>query len=190
MNQLLIKLFDFSSWGTNEWIAQAFGLLALISYITSYLQKKTQVILWLQLMGSFFWFMDFVFLGAPAGMMLNGIGIVRGIIYLFKEKHAWARHWCWYVVFISLFIAAGFIAYFIGEKWLAIFPCLALVLTTISLAMKDPFKIRIFAIITCPLWVVYEVLNMNFAGLLNEAISLASALIGIFTIDVPAKRKK
>lgn len=190
MNGLVLeKLLDFSSWGPKEFIAQAFGLLALLSYIISYQQKKTQVIRWLQLLGSFFWLMDFIFLGAPAGVLLNGVGVVRGIIYLFKEKHAWARHWCWYVVFIAAFIVCGVAAYFMGEKWLAIFPSLALVLTTISLAIDSPLKIRIFAIITCPLWIVYELINMNITGLLNEIISLASAIIGIITIDILGKKK-
>lgn len=186
---VLEKLFDFSSWGPRQYIAQVFGLLALLSYIISYQQKKTQILRWLQLSGSICWCLDFLFLGAPAGVLLNAVGIIRGIIYLFKEKHAWARHYCWYIIFITAFIGCGVAAYFMGEGWLAIFPSLALVLTTISLSLESPLKIRIFAIITCPLWVIYELINLNIMGLLNELISLTSAIVGIIRIDILGKKK-
>ena len=193
MNNLIFTWTSFSSWGTLDWIAQGFGLLAVISYVISYLQKDSQKTLYFQLSGSIFWCLNFLFLGAVAGLVLNIIGTLRVIVYLFRKKYAWARHYAWYIAFITLFVLGGILSMFLTEdptlKWTAILPICAFILTTIQLSLTSTFKIRLFVLLSTPFWIAYDIIFQNIAGLLNDSISIVSAIVGIIVIDIIQKRK-
>lgn len=185
----LQEAFDISSWGPLEWASQAIGLVALFFLSFSFLQKSRKGILIFQLCGASSWCINMLLLNAVAGVVLNVISVTRAIIFLFGEKSDWARHWCWAPILSFAYFAAGVLSYFMGDGWTAALPCFALILSTFSFVITDPFKIRLINLFCCPFWFVYQLIHGNPTGMMNEIICITSVIIGIISIDVIAKRK-
>ena len=74
-----------------EIIAQIIGIIAMAFNILSYQQKKQRYIIAWQLLGTTLFTVNFFLLGAYTGALLNAVGIVRAIVFLYKEHHRLCR---------------------------------------------------------------------------------------------------
>ena len=84
-----------------EWIAQAFGLVAMFFHIFSYQQKTPRGVIVFQMFSSILFSVNYLLLGALVGMCMNIIGLMRAIVYANREKFR-ADHILWLIFFISL----------------------------------------------------------------------------------------
>jgi hypothetical protein len=62
-------------------------------------------------------------------------------------------------------------------------PVVAMVVTTISFSMKNAASVRKLALIGSPMWLIYNVVFRTYGGVLCEAFSLVSVLVGMFCHD-------
>lgn len=182
---LFIKIFDFSSYTPYDWIAQIIGFIGSAFFIASMVQKKKVLMLIFQFLALTFLFVNLLMIHAVAGAIMDGLGAIRMAIFLFRDKHKWARHWGWIVGFCVAFLGAGAYSWITNDGWLAILPTLSCLIVTIGCTFKSPIKVRIAMMIICPLWFTYNLFFVNYAGALNEIISLTFGFIGFFAHDVP-----
>ena len=181
----LIKIFDFSNYGVYDWVAQILGFIGLAFFVASALQKRRLSIIICQFIALSFLFANMAMMHAVAGMIMNGLGAVRMIIYYFRGKQRWASHWAWVLGFSLNFICVGIYPGIIRDGWIALLPTIACVAATIGYSFESAIKIRIMVLIACPLWLIYDLYFLNYASALNDTISTVSALIGFLAIDVP-----
>lgn len=171
-------------------IAQVIGAFAAFFGIFSFQQKKRGGILVFQIVNNVLWTVHMFMLGAVAGGMLNAIGIFRGVVFFFRGSRKWAQSNLWYAVFSALIIASSIFSWIGGEGALALLPMLGMLFTTVSLAEKDPFRVRLYSLLSSPCWLVYNVINASLPGILTESFLIVSILVGILRIDVPNMRHK
>ena len=171
-------------------IAQCIGLLGLICTVGS-LQFKTQkrISACLAIAGVF-WTVHMLLLEAWAGAIMNGIGIVRAWVFMHRRDHAWARSKWWIAVFFVLCAGGAAFSAWQGDGWLAIFPLCGMILTTVALSSDDPFRVRILTLCNNPFWLSYNIINGSVSGILNECMSITSAIVGMLRLDLPAYRRK
>ncbi len=172
-------------------IAQTIGIIAMIVAICSFQQRTQKRIVTFQFVSSILFSTHFFMIGAITGGILNAIGIVRAAIFAKRDTKAWAAHPLWIYIFSAIFIGVYALNFtvlgttpILRNFLLEILPVIGMVATTIAFRMKKAAHVRIFSLISAPLWLIYNVANFSLGGILTEAFSLGSILIGMLRLDI------
>ncbi|MCL2513764.1 MAG: YgjV family protein [Oscillospiraceae bacterium] len=167
-------------------IAQAIGFIGTAFLVISYQQKKRRGIIVFQIFCSAFFALHFYLLGAYTGCAMNVLGGLRSTVYSYSEEKKWAKHNFWPVLFFIVFLAAGILTW--KNIW-SLLPTFAMCLSTISLWLRDPKKIRFLTSPTLPCWLVYNLMNKSIAGFITEIFTIISMATAIIRYDVLPNRK-
>lgn len=166
---------------------QLIGGLGIIASIISFQCKKHKAILFFRSLNEFIFAVQYFLLGAYTGTAMNLIGCVRNIIFtkrISQNKKTTAAT----VFFGILFLLFGIFTWQ-GAKSILII--LAKVLSTIAYSNKNTTLVRGIIFITCTSWLIYNCCVFSIAGVLCEAFTLISLLIGVIRLDVlPRLTKK
>ena len=171
-------------------LVQGIGICAAVLGISSFQGKTQKQIVLLQLLGNILWSLHFLLLGAWAGGILNAIAIFRGLVFYFRTDKKWARSPVWYVVFCALFVGAAVFSWIFEDGAWSLLPLAGMILTTFSLALHDPFRVRAVTFFASPCWLVYNAINGSIPGVLTESFAICSIIIGILRMDLPLLLKK
>jgi hypothetical protein len=120
--------------------------------------------------------LQYLFLGAYSGLVLNIFGVIRNLIFSNREKSkiCGAK---WMPYFLALLMGA--VSIFTWEGYHSLFIILGIMINTVCLGICDSQKLRYSILLTCPMIFVYNVFAGAYAGMLNESISTVSAAVGI-----------
>lgn len=170
-------------------IAQILGIIGMGMNILSYQGEKQKSVIIMQFFSSLFFSVNMLMLRATMGCLLNIIGIFRALVYVNKDKfkHIGIAN----VVFMFLFVLSYIATFTIFKKEpstfniiVEILPLIAMFATTIGFSKKDAKSIRRMALISSPLWLIYDLINMSLGGVVCETLSLISVVIGMFRYDI------
>ena len=164
-----ITLFDI--------FVQLLGFGAMALGICSYQAKTRRGILLMQLSAAALWTSQFFFLGKYTGTALNLVLIVRNLVYMQKDKHAWVRSKYVPIITAAAFILCGI---FTWEGFMSVFPTAAMVLSSISLYITEERKIRIISLFVSPLWLIYDAWSFSIGGTVSEIFTIISILIAMW----------
>lgn len=172
-------------------LVQGIGIVATVFGLLSFQQKTQKRIVFFQLLCNVLWTTHFFLLpNALAGAMLNSIGVLRGIVFYFRTDKKWAQSPVWYGVFSALFIGAAIFSWLGGDGAWALLPMMGMLCTTVSLALHNPFHVRVVSFFSSPCWMTYNAFHGSLPGVLTEALMICSIITGILRIDIPKMRKK
>ncbi len=160
---------------------QIVGFAALLFIVLSFQSKTREKILFFQLMGSIFYFLNLLLLGAITGGVSMMLGAVRNYVFAQKGKKAWANSPVWLFLFLALFIIAGTLTY---KDVYSLLPIAGMSLGTLSFWMTDPRKLRLFILSTTPFWITYNFISGSIAGTMLEVFSMISIIIAIIRFDI------
>ncbi len=166
-------------------IAQIIGAIALILAVISFQQKTHKYILAFQLAANLAFVIHFGFLGAYTGAILNAVALLRSVVFVNKGK-AWADNKLWLWIFCVLSVAAGILTW---QSALSVLPILGMVCTTVAFWIKTPKYVRLCALPSSPLWLVYNFVSSAWGGVLTEVINMASIVIAIVRLDILGEKK-
>ena len=169
-------------------LAQTIGIIAMIVAIFSFQQRTQKKIVLFQFVSSILFSTHFFMIGAVTGGILNAIGIVRAAIFAKRDTKAWAAHPVWIYIFSVVFVGVYALNVTVLLKepnlFIELLPVIGMVATTIAFRMKKAAHVRIFSLISSPLWLIYNIVNFSLGGLLTEAFSLCSIIIGMLRLDI------
>lgn len=179
---------------TELW-AQGLSILAMSMNILSYQQKKERRVIACQLFGALLFSVSFFLLGGYAGALLNLVGIVRAVVFLYKERLR-ATHFGWLLVFSLVYALSYVLTFTVFEKpatlphlLVELLPVVAMVITTVSFRLNAKM-IRRLGLINSPLWLIYNVVTFSIGGILCEAFSLVSIGVGMWRHDRKEKKNE
>lgn len=164
--------------------AQFVGALATLCMFITFQLNDRKKILYVQVVNSICWIVHYLMLGALSGVVINVVCFVRNLVFQQRGKKKWADNNLIPVVVCALEILLTVLVWKDGFDLLA---CIAASLQTTSMWMKEPKKIRIFSLLASPVWIAYDFHNASYVGIVNEAICMASLLIGIYRYDLRKK---
>lgn len=174
---------------TFEIIAQAIGIVAMVFNIVSYQGKKQSTVILLQFIGGTFFAVNYLMLGAAVGSILNIIGAVRAIVFLFKDKLKTDRL-PWLVAFIASYIVVYVLNFTVFGKEasaynliIELLPVIGMVALTLAYRMKNASDVRKFGLISSPAWLTYNIVVGSWGAILCEIFTLGSILIGMLRHD-------
>ncbi len=187
-------------------IAQVLGVLAIASNIYAMQFNKHGLIMLFKLIGSFLFCVQYLLLGAYAGMVMDLIGTVRNIIfaYLVKKEKSTKP----YIIFFSILtVILG--VFTIVKTWdatvvtvsrwssnikvatliaviISVLSVSAKLISTIAYGFKNAHTIRMLNLPSCSCWIVYNLVCFSFTGVINEILTISSIVIA----EIRFKEKK
>ncbi len=160
-------------------LAQIVGIIALTCAVISFQQNAHRRILVFQLISGVIFVIHFLMLNAYTGAILNLVAVMRSVVFVNKGK-SWADNKIWLVIFCLLSVAVGF---FTWNGFATLLPIGGMICTTVAFWVKSPKRVRLIAFPSSPLWLVYNVLNNSFAGIITEIINMCSIIVAMFRFD-------
>lgn len=156
----------------------------MLMNIFSYQFKQQKSIICVQLFGSLFFTVNMFMLNAITGGLLNLIGVFRAIVYYNKFKFKNIKPWNWF--FIILYILSYFSVFLIFKKeptifniFIEVLPIIAMIVMTLAFSKQNATELRHLALISSPLWLIYNCFNLSIGGILCETFSIISVLSAI-----------
>lgn len=166
-------MFENINWV--ELIGQFLGIVAVILGFVTYQMKSPKALLIVNLITCGVFCVHYLLIGAISGAVMNGIGILRNLVYTNRDKKVFSSP-VWPFVFAAVMLVAGLVTW---QDWRSVLMVCALVLNSMALSLKNAQHIRWSLMITCPLVLIYDVLVHSYGGMVYEGMSIVSALIGI-----------
>ncbi|MBQ4120119.1 MAG: YgjV family protein [Clostridia bacterium] len=172
-----------------EIIAQIIGIIAMMFNILSYQGKKQRTVITLQLFGATLFAINFMLLGATIGGILNILGAVRAIVFIFKDKLK-ANKISWLIAFTASYITVYILNFTVFGKEattfnliIEILPVIGMLALNIGFRLKDSANIRKCGLISSPAWLIYNIAAGSWGAIICETFTLFSIFIGMLRHD-------
>lgn len=156
--------------------AQICGVGGMIGLFLSFQAKTTQKICFAQSIACIFFVAQFSLLGAWTGAALNGLSLVRNLVYANSDKK-WASGIYWPIGFSLINIA---FVIFTWADGFSLLPAIAMVISNFALHMKNAQIARAVNFPASPLWLVYDVHTGAYMGIITEVFVMSSILLGLW----------
>lgn len=121
-------------------------------------------------------------LGAMTGFISGAIGIVRNLVFL-KWENTRLLKIVFVVVQLVLSLSVGI------HSFIDCFPIISTVLFTWFLDVKSEVRLKLVMIAAQSLWLVYDLVYLNYVTAAFDALTITSNLIGIVMIMRAAKKE-
>lgn len=165
-------------------VAQIFGAFALAILIIS-LQKnsKTKLLLY-QSISSLLYALQYLFLNAYTGCFMNLICMIRNMIFNQYPKKRPPVYWL--IITIVLMIFFSSLSY---TGVISFLPMIAVILYSIALWHGNLTVIRTTEIISCSLYILYNIKVLAITGLIATIIEFVGAILAVYKFDIKKKKE-
>ena len=174
---------------STEIIAQIIGIVAMMFNIFSYQGKKQRTVIAMHLFGATLFCINYLMLGAVVGGILNLLGIVRAVVFLFKDKLK-AERKPWLIGFILSYITVYILNFTVFGKEVnavnlivELLPVIGMLALNIGFLLKSASGIRKCGLVSSPAWLIYNIVVGSWGGILCEVFTLISIFVGMFRHD-------
>ena len=167
-------------------LVQLIGGLGILASLISFQCKKHNSILAFRTLNEAIFAAQYLMLGAYTGMAMNLIGCVRNTVFT-KQVAKGKKTTVPTVIFCVIFLVFGI---FTWQGMKSILIIVAKVLSTVAYGNKNPTVVRGIVFITCTSWLIYNYCVFSVAGVICEAVTLISLLIGIVRLDIMPRLAK
>ena len=177
-NYLNILLYILIVLFMDNLLAQIIGFGGTALTIIAYQQNKRKKILLCTVISAALFAIHYIILGAYTGAIMNILAASRSLVFMNNTKK-WAKSKIWVAVFMIVYTVACVLTW---DKWYSVLPLIAMLLTTVSNWFQSEKKIRFLTFPSSPCWLVYNVLNGSFAGVITEIFVMSSLIIAIIRL--------
>ncbi len=164
-----------------ELVGQILGIVSFIIAFILYQMKDRKSLMLMQTLLVIVAAAHYFFLKAYPAMAMNLFAIVRNTVY-YKNGIFKSRVWPW--VMSVMMLVVGVLAS--TGVW-SVLVITGLVINTYCLSFKEPQHFRISILVTSPLVLVYNIIILSIGGIMLEAVSIISSVIGLLRYS---KQKK
>lgn len=165
---------------------QAIGFVGIgLNVLSLQFDKHWQIIL-LKTLGSLMFVVQYILLGAYTGAAMDGIGILRNIIFIFAVQKG-KPTLGWIIFFSVLTLTLGAVTF---EGYISLLAITAKLLSCISYGINNSRAIRMINIPSSGCWLAYNGLHFSIAGILNEIFVLTSIIIAEIRLHYKNKKEK
>lgn len=173
-------------WTTEYIISQVCVLIAISIFLTSTFLRNRKVVLILNCFVNLFYALEYLFLKSYTGIVINVIGIARGIWFFFDAKIGNKN----YISLISCclsFLIGGILTY---NSWIDILAILGSLVFTFAIWQPSLQLYRILVIVNNLLFFVFNFYNKAYISVIFECITIIVTIISIIKFHIENKNKK
>ena len=170
-----------------ETIGQIIGIFGVIALFFAYQMKDRKGLLLLQMLGIALFATQYFMINALSGAVLNIVCLVRTIFFYFAEGKIKNRTLEKYV--FPLFFA-GLVcvfAVFSWEGWYTWLMLVCLAVNSFCTGACSPQSFRYSLLFTCTLALIYNIIVFSIGGIINDVVSIISAVVGIIRYNKKQK---
>jgi len=172
---------------TREIIGQIIGIFGVVLTFLSYQMKAKKTLLLLQLLGITLISIQYFMINALSGAVLNVVCLIRTLFFYFTEeriKNQKLKTYVFPLLFAGLVCVFGALSW---EGWYSILLLICLAINSFCIGACNPQNLRKSLLFTCTLALIYNVIVFSIGGMLNEIVSIISAIIGIIRYKTEKK---
>ena len=151
------------------------GALGIAANVIIYQQKSGKKLVFWKLISDVLWALQYIMLGAYSGAAVAVIGIFREIVFYNNDKK-WARSRLWLLFFICVSVLSGILTF---KSVFSLLPMVASVLSILGFWRKSPSLSRVLAFPISASMLTYDIYAVSYMGIVNEVLTIISAIIGI-----------
>lgn len=161
-----------------EILAQIIGILGMLAAMISYQCKSNRNYFIWQGMSGLFFSLQFVMIGAWAGLAFNLYNIVRAVVYQTKISRSF---FCLTALELLVIGAASLSVFVLHETWwLVLLAFIAQACGTFAMWTRNGKTIRVSQLaVVSPLWLLYDLLipTPSLGGILCEVFNIVSVIV-------------
>lgn len=167
-------------------ITQIVGFCAMAVSIMMYQCNRHRNILLLMILCSTLWCTHFGLLGHWTAVAMNGMNVVRSIVFCFRDKIKVGGKAVpvFFIVLSAILTAVTF-----EDMW-SLVPLVASVFAITGTWQTDPKRLRRLTIPVCLCWFFYNIFHNSWAGTANEVFTFCSIIVAIVRYDVLKRKEK
>ena len=171
---------------SKELWGQILGIVATLIITSAYQANTKKGLLMIQTPGLAVLCVSYLLLGASSGFALNVVCVLRNLgCFFVKEKTK-----LYYAMTGVLMVAMGVMGFLSWESYISLILIVALVANTFFIALGKPQILRYSIVITSTMCLIYNIVVFSVGGILLEAISVVSAIVGSIRYLISNKKKK
>lgn len=159
----------------SEITGQILGIVAVILGFISYQVKTDKKLLFVHTLTCLVFCAHYYLLGAIPAAVLNGVGVIRDIVYYHKDK-SFYKPKLFPIVFAVIMLILGIYS---ANGIQSVLIVAGLVINTVCLSFKDAQNVRKSVLVTCPMVLIYDIIENSVGGAIYESVAIISAIIGI-----------
>lgn len=191
-------------------LVQGIGFVGIL-FMTISVQFNTHAkIMLFKSLGTLMFVIQYLFLGAYTGMILDFIGIIRNFIFADNVKKG-KNNKPWVIGFIIFTVVVGIVTIILTFNDLvlkmdrltsnytimiilavamSVFSIIAKALTTIAYGLKDAHKLRCINFPASALWFIYNLTYFSISGFINEVFVMGSIVLAEIRFKKKAEKPK
>lgn len=158
-----------------EFIGQIFGLIAVVISFVAYQMPTQKKILFMNMLVTVAILLNYAFLGATTGVILNVVCFIRNIIFMNRDKKIFSYKFYPYLLMVII----GGLSFLTSEGTHSILITIGLIINTFALSLTNPQATRYCMAISCSFIFAYNIFVFSIGGMINEAVAIISSVIGI-----------
>lgn len=158
-----------------EFIGQIFGLIAVVISFVAYQMPTQKKILFMNMLVTVAILLNYAFLGATTGVILNVVCFIRNIIFMNRDKKIFSYKFYPYLLMVII----GGLSFLTSEGAHSILITIGLIINTFALSLTNPQATRYCMAISCSFIFAYNIFVFSIGGMINEAVATISSVIGI-----------
>ncbi|MBO5730069.1 MAG: YgjV family protein [Treponema sp.] len=158
-----------------EFIGQIFGLIAVVISFVAYQMPTQKKILFMNMLVTVAILLNYAFLGATTGVILNVVCFIRNIIFMNRDKKIFSYKFYPYLLMVII----GGLSFLTSEGAHSILITIGLIINTFALSLTNPQATRYCMAISCSFIFAYNIFVFSIGGMINEAVAIISSVIGI-----------
>ena len=162
-----------------EIIGQIIGIFGVIALFSAYQMKDRKTLLLFQMLGIALIATQYFMINALSGAVLNVVCLVRTLFfYLFegKIKNKVFEKYIFPLLFAFLVCVFAVVSW---EGWYTWLMLVCLAVNSFCTGACSPQNFRKSLLFTCTLAFIYNVIVISIGGMINEVVSIISAIVGI-----------
>jgi hypothetical protein len=180
-----------------EIIVQGIGFIAIAMNIISVQFNKHWSIMLFKSLGSLFFAVQYLLMGAYVGMVMDIIGVIRNFVFAYNVKKNKSNKW-WIALFSVITVAVGVTTIILTwdkminavshlssdpkvltaiAVFISVLSILAKFISTIGYGAKDPHVIRMINLPTFSMWIIYNAMVLSIAAIISDSMSIVSIII-------------
>lgn len=158
-------------------IPQVLGILAVVTFLASYQQKKRQNIILLNVISRVLYILQYCLLGAFSGAVLDILGAISSVIAQKKNTPFIRAHKK--VILISVNAITVLVGLLLYENVFSLLPIAGVLLHTGAFWLDDEKWIRRVSLAGSPFWFVYNLTSRAYGSAVGDVLTIGSILIAM-----------
>lgn len=160
-------------------IGQIIGFIYLGVFILSFQYKDKRKLMSLRIISKILASIHYLMISATSGFISQFVGIFPNY-FAYKYDKDNTKKYVISSLFCLIYVVLGVLSY---HNIFDILPILGSIITIIALFMKGTKYIRLSQFVISPMFLIYNIASLSYAGILIEIFVLISCIIGYLRLD-------